>query len=207
VTNAADIILTGASSQIISNTNANALANFATNAAGGVFQLGAGRSFTTSAPGGGNFTNNGSLIIGGGDTFKVAGALSNFSGTTLTGGAYYVAGTLQFGASGSSLVTNDANLTLAGTGAQLLNLGGTNLLSGFNTNATGGAFTVAAGGSFTTPGNFTNSGTLDLEQASLLTVSGNLTNSGTVATNNQNLQGGANTLTVTGTLTNNTGAT
>jgi len=48
--------------------------------------------------------------------------LSNFSGTTLTGGSYYVAGTLQFGASGSSMVNNDANLTLAGTGAQLLNL-------------------------------------------------------------------------------------
>ena len=203
VTNAADIILTGASSQIISNTSANALANFATNAAGGVFQLGAGRSFTTSGAGGGNFTNNGALIIGGGDTFKVAGALSNFSGTQLTGGTYYVGGTLQFGTSGSHLVTNDANLTLAGTSAKLLDLGGNNLLTGFNTNAGGGIFTVAAGGSYTTAGAFTNSGTMDLEQASSLTVSGNLTNSGTVSTNNQNLQGGANTLTVTGTLTNN----
>ena len=203
VTNAADIILTGAGSQIISDTDANALANFATN--NGTFQLGAGRSFTTSGPGG-NFTNNGSLIVGGGDTFQVSGALSNFASSTLTGGIYYVAGTLQFGASGSQLVTNDANLTLAGTGAKLLNLGGSNLLSGFNTNATGATFTVAAGGNFSTPGNFTNSGTMDLEQASVLTVSGNLTNSGTVATNNQNLQGGANTLTVTGTLTNNTGA-
>jgi hypothetical protein len=207
VTNAADIILTGASSQIISNTSANALANFATNAAGGTFQLGAGRSFTTSAPGGGNFTNDGTLIVGGGDTFKVAGALSNFSGTTLTGGAYYVAGTLQFGASGSSLITNDANLTLAGSSPQLIDLGGNNLLTGFNTNASGGTFTVAAGGSYTTPGSFINSGTMDLEQASTLKVSGNLTNSGAVDTNNQNLGGGANTLTVTGTLTNNTGAT
>jgi hypothetical protein len=206
VTNAADIILTGAGSQIIGNTDANALANFATNAAGGVFQLGAGRSFTTSAPGGGNFTNNGTLIIGGGDTFQVSGALSNFAGTTLTGGAYYVVGTLQFGASGSSLITNDANLTLAGNGAELLDLGGNNLLTGFNTNASGGTFTVAAGGSYTAPGNFSNSGTMDVEQASSLTVGGNLTNSGTVATNLQNLQGGANTLAVTGTLTNNLGA-
>jgi len=203
VTNAADIILTGAGSQIISNTSANALANFATNAAGGVFQLGAGRSFTTSAPGGGNFTNNGALIIGGGDTFKVAGSLSNFAGTTLTGGTYYVAGTLQFGTSGSHLVTNSANLTLAGASPKLLDLGGGNLLTGFNTNAGGASFTVAAGGSYTTPGNFANSGTMDVEQASSLTVAGNLTNSGTVATNNQNLGGGANTLTVTGTLTNN----
>ena len=156
--------------------------------------MGAGRSFTTSGAGGGNFTNNGTLIVGGGDTFKVAGALSNFSGTTLTGGTYYVAGTLQFGASGSHLVTNSANLTLAGASPQLLDLGGNNLLTGFNTNASGATFTVAAGGSYTTPGNFTNAGTMDVEQASSLTVAGNLTNSGTVATNNQNLQGGANTL-------------
>jgi hypothetical protein len=203
VTNAADITLAGATAEIISNTNANALANFATNAAGGVFTLGASYgTFTT----GGNFTNNGTLAIGAGDTFQVAGALSNFAGTTLTGGAYYVAGTLQFGASGSTLTTNDANLTLAGTGAQLLDLGGNNLLSGFNTNASGGIFTVAAGGIYTTPGAFSNSGTMDLEQASALTVAGNLTNGGTVATNNQNLQGGANTLTVNGTLTNNSGA-
>ena len=205
VTNAADIILTGASSQIVSDTNANALANFATNAAGGVFQLGAGRSFTISAPGGGNFTNNGKLIVGGGDTFEVAGALSNFSGTTLSGGTYYVAGTLQFGASGSHIVTNSANLTLAGANPKLLNLGGGNLLTGFNDNASGASFTIAAGGSYSTPGNFTNAGTMDVEQASSLTVSGNLTNTGTVATNNQNQQGGANTFTVTGTLTNSTG--
>ena len=207
VTNAADIILTGVGSQIVSNTNANALANFATNAAGGVFQLGAGRSFTTSAPGGGNFTNSGTLVVGGGDTFNVSGALSNFAGTTLTGGVYYVAGTLQFGASGSSLITNDANLTLAGNGAKLLDLGGNNLLTGFNTNAVGGTFTVAAGGSYTTPGDFSNSGTMDLEQGSALKVAGNLNNNGIVTTNGQNLGGGANTLTVTGTLANNTGDT
>ena len=72
VANSANIILAGAASQIISNTSANALANFATNAAGGKFTLGAGRSFTTSGPGG-NFTNNGTLVTGGGDTFKVSG--------------------------------------------------------------------------------------------------------------------------------------
>ena len=207
VNNAADIILTGSGSQVLNNTgNTNALANFDNNEAGGVFQLGAGRSFTTSAPGGGNFTNNGSLIIGGGDTFQVAGALSNFAGSTLTGGSYYVAGTLQFGASGSHLVTNDANLTLAGAG-KLLNLGGTNLLNAFTTNDSGASFTVAGGGSYTTPGSFSNSGTMDLEQGSSLTVSGNLSNHGTVGTNLQNLQGGANTLTVTGTLTNNAAGT
>jgi hypothetical protein len=199
VVNAADIILSGAASQILNLSGVNALANFATNAAGGAFTLGAGRSFTT----GGNFTNNGTLVISSGDTFKVSGSLSNFANSILTGGTYDVGGTLQFGPSGSSLTTNAANLTLSGTGAKLLDLGGNNLLSGFNTNATGGTFTIAGAGSFTTGGAFSNSGTVDLEQASSLTVSGNFTNSGTLTTNNENLQGGANTLTVTGTLTNN----
>ena len=203
VTNAANITLSGPTAQIVSNTNANALANFATNAATGVFTLSGGSNFTTG--GTGNFTNLGALVIGGTDTFKVSGNLNNFANSALTGGTYYVAGTLQFGASGSTLVTNAANLTLAGTGS-LVDLGGNNLLSAFNTNASGGSFTVASAGSFTTPGAFTNAGTVDLEQASSLLVSGNLANSGTVSTNSQNLGGGANTLTVTGTLTNSAGA-
>jgi hypothetical protein len=88
VNNAANIILSGANSQITSGANVSALANFATNEPGGVFTLGPGRSFTTTGPGG-NFTNLGGLVIGAGDTFEVSGALSNFSGSTLTGGTYY----------------------------------------------------------------------------------------------------------------------
>jgi fibronectin-binding autotransporter adhesin len=202
LTNAANITLTGAGSQIGSHTSANALANFAVNAAGGRFTLGAGRNFTT----GGNFTNNGTLTVAAGDTFKVSGNLANFAGSALTGGTYNIAGTLQFGAPGSSLSTNAAALTLSGTGAKLLDLAGNNLLSLFNTNAAGGSFMLYGGGSFTTSGAFTNAGSIDLEKAGLLTVSGNLTNSGTVATNNLNLLGGANRLSVTGTLTNNSGA-
>ena len=66
---------------------------------------------------------------------------------------------------------------------------------------------MAAGGSYTTPGNFTNSGTMDVEQASSLTVAGNF---------DQQRHGGHQQpepaaaapipSTVTGTLTNNTGA-
>lgn len=199
VTNAAHIILTDSSAQIISNTNANALANFATNASGGSFSIQGGANFTTA----GNFTNDGTLVVGSSDTFKVAGNLTNFASSTLTGGTYNVAGTLEFGATGSSLTTNDANLTLTGSAAKLLNLGGGNLLSAFATNSSGADFTVAAGGTFTTAGAFTNAGTLDLEQASSLTVTGNLTNTGTVTTNGSNLGSSAsNKLTVTGTLTN-----
>jgi hypothetical protein len=85
------------------------------------------------------------------------------------------------GPAAATLVTNSANLTLAGANAQLLNLGGGNLLTKLQTNAGGATFTIAAGGSYSTPGNFSNAGTMDVEQASSLTVSGNLTNTGTVA--------------------------
>jgi len=143
VTNAANIILTGAASQIVSNTNANALATSPPTPRAARSRW-AGRSFTTSGPGG-NFTNNGTLAIGAGDTFQVSGSLSNSPVPRSPAETYTVAGTLQFGVSGSSLTTNDANLTMAGTGAKLLDLGGNNLLAGFNTNAGGGIFTVAAG--------------------------------------------------------------
>ncbi len=199
VTNAADIILTGAGSQIVDQNNANALANFATNASGGIFQLGAGRSFTTA----GNFTNNGTLIVGSGDTFKVTGSLSNFAASTLTGGSFFDAGTLQFGASGTGITTNDANLTLSTAGWSMINLGSGNLLTNLATNDSGANFTVASNASFTTAGAFANSGTVDLENGGTLKVTGGLTNSGTVSTNGTNQGGAANTLTVTGALTNN----
>ena len=154
------------------------------------------------------FTNNGVLQVKPGSTLQITGGpFTNFSGTTLTGGTYYVAGTLQFGASGSSVTTDNANLTLSGSGATLLDLGNNNLLAGLNNIGAAGSLSVVAGGGFTTGGNLTNSGTTDLEQGSSLKVSGALTNNGILATNDQNLQGGANTLTVTGKVTNNAGAT
>ena len=109
VTNDASITLTGANSKITGTGGANGLANFAVNDAGASFSLGSGRSFTTA----GNFTNNGLLSLAAGDTFDVNGNLTNFSGTTLTGGAYNVGGTLQF--NGADIVTNAANITLSST--------------------------------------------------------------------------------------------
>ena len=167
VTNAADIDMTGATAQIISNSNANALANFTTNAAGGTFQIGGGYNYTTA----GNFTNNGLLIVGAGDTFKVTGSLTNFASSTLTGGSYFDAGTLQFGASGSHIATNDANITLSTAGWSMINLGGGNLLTNLATNDSGANFNVENGASFTTAGAFSNSGTMDVENGGTLKVS------------------------------------
>jgi fibronectin-binding autotransporter adhesin len=167
VTNAANITLTGANSKINGSGTTDGLANFATNAAGAGFTLGTGRSFTTA----GNFTNNGSLVVGSGDTFKVNGNLTNFSGTTLTGGAYNVSGTLQF--NGASIVTNAANITLGSTSAKIVNQSAANAMLGFTTNAAAGKFTLSGNASLTTNGgSFTNAGLFTVSTGSIFTVGG-----------------------------------
>ncbi len=205
VTNAANITLTGAGSQIIDAANNNVLANFATNAAAGTFTLGAGRSFTTA----GNFTNSGALAIGAGDTFKVNGNLTNFAGTTLTGGTYNVTGALQF--NGANIVTNAAKITLTGAGSTIISDTSANALANFATNAGGATFTLGGGRSFTTGGNFTNHGTLTVGGGDNFNVNGNLTNfagttltggtyaiSGTLQFNNANIVTNAAKITLTG---------
>src|SRR4029077_11936574 len=78
VTNAANITLTGATSQIIDQTSANGLRNFAINAATGVFSL-AGRNLTTA----GAFSNAGTLNIGSGSKFlATTGFTQSSTGTT-----------------------------------------------------------------------------------------------------------------------------
>jgi fibronectin-binding autotransporter adhesin len=157
VTNNASITLSGAASKIISPTNTNALSGFATN--NGTFAIASGRNFTTAS----NFTNNGTLNVGGGTKFAVgtngADDLTNFSGTTLTGGTYIITGTLQF--NGANIVTNDASITLSGTAAKIEDQTGANVgLTNFATNASGATFQVTSGNIFTTAGSFTNNGTL-----------------------------------------------
>jgi hypothetical protein len=175
LTNAANIALNGPTSSFVDSAGKNALSNLNTNATGGTFTLGPLRSFTTA----GNFTNNGTLGVGSGDTFVVNGNLTNFSGTTLTGGTYDIGGTLQF--NGANIATNAANITLSGTG-KIVNQTSANGLANFATNATGAAFTLT-GSNFTTAGNFTNEGTLTLNAGTKFTVNGNLTNfSGTTLT-------------------------
>src|SRR5437879_13388917 len=105
--NAANNPLTGDSSKIIDQSNANGLANFATNT--GTFALAGGRNFTTA----GNFTNNGTVRIGGGNgKFVVNGYLRNFNRVShsLTGGTYYVKGREQL--NGAKFSTTGADITL-----------------------------------------------------------------------------------------------
>jgi len=211
VTDAANIILNGTSSRFVDAGGKSAVTNLATIATGGGFTINGGQNFTTV----GNFTNNGSLTVGSGTKFVVpAGkSLTNFSGTTLTGGTYNVGGTLQFGAAGTSLVTNAANITLSGTNAKIIDSSGGNILTAFATNNAGASFGIGGGQNFTTVGNFTDNGTLTVGSGSKFDVNGNLTNfnstthtltsgtysvTGTLQFNGANIVTNAANLTLTG---------
>jgi hypothetical protein len=184
VTNAANIILNTAPSIFEDSAGKDALLNLSTNATGSSFTITGGRNFSTNSSdsAAGNFTNNGTLTVGASNsTFKVNGNLTNFSGTTLTGGTYNIAGTFQF--NNANIVTNAANITLTGTSSQILNQSSGNGLANFATNASTGKFTVAGGRVLTTPGAFTNSGSFTTTgSGSKFTTGGNFINSGTFTT-------------------------
>jgi hypothetical protein len=84
-TNAASIMLTGLTSQIL-NPNTDALAGFVTNSAAGIFSISGRRNFTSP----GTFTNSGAVSVGRGSTFTV-GSGGNY---VQTGGRTVVTGKL-----------------------------------------------------------------------------------------------------------------
>ena len=178
VTNAANIILNTPPSSFVDAAGKNALTSFHTNTTGSSFTITGGRNFTTA----GNFTNNGTLTSGASNSkFNVNGSLTNFSGTTLTGGVYNLTGTLQF--NGANVVTNAASITLTGTSSQIINQTSGNGLANFATNASTGSFTVAGGRILTTPGAFTNNGTLTTTgSGSEFTAGGNFINNKSLST-------------------------
>ncbi|MGB8543009.1 MAG: hypothetical protein WCD49_15370 [Candidatus Acidiferrales bacterium] len=172
VNNDASITLTGTKALIENSTNsANALAGFDNNESGGTFALATKANFTTA----GTFTNSGTLNIGSGSTFAVGtggtGTLTNFSGSTLTGGTYIVAGTLQF--DGANIVTNAANITLSGTTPLIKDQNGNNALANFATNSSSGSFTLTSDAKITTAGAFSNAGSVLINKGSTFTVGGN----------------------------------
>jgi hypothetical protein len=143
-------------------------------------------------PSSAGLNNTGTLSVGSRDTMQIGtssgGALKNFSGNTLTGGTYLIGGTLQFGAIGTGMVTNAANVTLTGAGSQIIDFGGGNILAHFATNAAAGTFTLAGTQSqslTTSGGSFTNAGIFTVNTGSTFTVGGtsfNFTQTGGTST-------------------------
>jgi fibronectin-binding autotransporter adhesin len=151
--------------------------------------------------------NNGALRAKDGGTLNVNSTLTNFSGNTLTGGAYEVDGTggnstLKFAfTSTGQIVNNAADITLKGPNANvhLINNNGNELLSTFASNT--GSFAIFGGYNFTTAGNLTNAGTVMIGDGSVFKLGAGGTNTYTqtaglikgsgVIIGNVDIQGGA----------------
>jgi hypothetical protein len=142
------------------------------------------------------------LSVNAGDKLQISAntPFKNFSGTTLTGGSYYIGGTLQF--NGADIVTNAANIKLTSPTGEIVNQSGTNALLGFATNAAAGVFTLSGNANFTTSGSFTNAGLLRIFTGSTFTVGGGSFNftqtGGSTLVNGTLASGGAGSLNLNG---------
>ena len=103
------------------------------------------------------FSNTGTVEVNVG-TLDIEGTLTNFANNTLTGGTYFVHGTLQFNS--ANIVTNAANITLDGSAAAIVDQNGNNALANFTTNTSSGSFTVQNGATFGVFATFVNSGSV-----------------------------------------------
>ncbi|NMC74692.1 MAG: choice-of-anchor D domain-containing protein, partial [Geobacteraceae bacterium] len=127
-------------------------------------------------------TNSGTLQANAGSTLLVTDHLTNYSGTTLTGGTYAVYGTA--GSPGNlqlptgAIVTSAAAILLDGVNSNLKQNNGTDALTGFATNTADGIFTIQNGRNFTTAGAFSNAGVVQVGPSSTFTTSGAFTNTG-----------------------------
>jgi Putative Ig domain/RTX calcium-binding nonapeptide repeat (4 copies)/PKD domain len=143
-------------------------ASVVSSGAGGTFAFTNTGTFTKSAGAGttnfafGTFTNTGTMTV---QTEVVAiVSLTNFAGTTLTGGTYVITGTLRF--NGANVVTNAATIVLDGSASALLNnTTGSNGLANFAFNAAASNFTVQNGRNVTTPA-FSNAGSVTIDATS-----------------------------------------
>jgi hypothetical protein len=148
---------------------------------------GSGTTLLIDAP----LTNNGTLQVTAGSTLHVESGFTNFSGSTLTGGTYIVAGTAQnvgtlkidaLGGNGGEIVSNASKIVLNGSNAEITDSANKNALANFQDNLAAGSFTVEGGQVFATDpaGNaaFTNAGAVDVGTGSSFTTSGNYTQTG-----------------------------
>lgn len=124
------------------------------------------------------FTNTGTLIAGTGSTLTINGLFNNLSnGGTLTSGKYSVTGTLGFS---GSVVTNAANITLSGAGAEVLDTSsGNNALATLATNAAKGVLSLQGGQVLSVATTLANKGTVTVGAGSGLSASNYTQTAGT----------------------------
>lgn len=135
----------------------------------------------TITPDVGGFTNNGTLNVNSGDTMFINGTFNNFTNQTLSGGIYTLSGTLEF--PNANIAVNGGNLTLTGTGANILNSTTlVNALASLSSNNSKGSLTLKSGASLTTTAAFTNSGKTTVNSHTSLTVGSSYTQSSSTTT-------------------------
>ena len=119
------------------------------------------------------FTNNGSILVGNGDTLDLQPGTSftNLAGTTLTGGPYTVeaASTLQL-SHGAEIVTDDADITLSGLGSVIQSFDSTTdaevgLEATLAQIGAHGSLDLLDGCDFAASGDLSNAGKLTIEGA------------------------------------------
>jgi hypothetical protein len=178
-TNSATLTLQGGT---INSNGVNTLSALASNTKS-LTIAGTSNNLSTTAA---SFSNTGTLTINKGDTFT-APALTQISGSTLSGGTFVLAGNLDLTAT-ANITTNSSVLTLEGG---TIKTGATNDLANLSSNT--GALTLASNATFTAAGNFTNSGALTINSGSTFTLTGSntLTNlsAGTLASGTYTIGG------------------
>lgn len=121
---------------------------------------------TTNFGGVCTFNNTGLVKVDTSTTLNINGSIPQRTGTTLTGGQWYVAGTLNTSGSGSTIdtINSGAAVTLDGSGSVFAPI---DVLA-----SNAGSFTVTGGRTFTPVGNLGNTGTLTVGSGSTVTLTG-----------------------------------
>ncbi|MFN2468821.1 MAG: hypothetical protein ABR521_11905 [Gaiellaceae bacterium] len=128
---------------------------------------------------GSDWTNNGTFDVAANVTLDLQGTLTNFSGTTLTGGTYVLEGIFQF--PGANIATNAATISLLGNGATIRNrTTSADALAALAANTASGTLDLQNGKAFTTSVAFSNAGavTISATGPSSFTSTGDYTQSG-----------------------------
>jgi hypothetical protein len=119
-----------------------------------------------------NVQNNGTFDVGASSELALGtSSFGNYNSQTQTldGGTYDIAGTFQF--VGADIVTNQATLTLSGSGV-IEDQSGQNGLRDFSDNGDQGQFSVLNGDTSESDGDFTNQGQVTIGAGSTMTVNG-----------------------------------
>ncbi len=115
-----------------------------------------------------SFTNDGAISIARSRLVTIdGGTLTNFDGSTLAGGSWTVAGTLRF--TDASILANAATIVLDGSTSAIASQSNNNALADLASNS--GSLTLRNSRALTIAGDFSNTGTVALEQSNL-TVGG-----------------------------------